>query len=698
MHSCSNCRAAVWLCLFVFILCCDANADQDVLDRPPSNFMHLNSYDAHVGFAWHPDGKEVFCMTEKGYEVWDVQFGRRKTKRELKDDIRFWPDKKYGLELRYSTSGSEVLVQGSSINVATGEVTRRFSEEESWKLVGYAVGGKTQAALRRGENSRYRVDVLNYQDGLAAVPVKHEFSLKNYDYIEILAVHTAPLRLVLGGGKIRSNDDSSPPKYTVLVYGVDNGNIEREWTSKHKNRVNCWAYNENTSTLATGGQDDGFVCLYRLGEDSAVQVLNAHQNSVLSIAFATSGERLVSFGGDGTRAWNTKSGMETWFAPYFTTASRCAVSADSTMVIACSDRKSRNTIDLIDFATGKRKGVFSLNTPSGDDALALAWSKDGKTLFYLTEKACHSVSLANGKSSTTLVKPVTRRPTSFESAVYDSRSGYFAIIDEAGDLSFFNPYTGEMKGVDLHYDPFERDSVGLLTTGGARSGPFWDAGGVTAGVIVEGFRDPKSQSSTYLWMVDRQGLQFRSQDMTFAMPSERAEVVVRASPNGQSLALGFPYSAKGEKGVIKLVDMKTRSVVHELLTSHAGRHRRIHDIRFSADGKLILALLQNESVKSANESLRAWSTHNGAPINVPEFGDFGREVSRLGLSDSGNTLAVGAEEQTVIMKVADDSIDEMRRLDWGIRERNDLLALSPDGRLIAFHHRGSIFLFALDSE
>ena len=156
---------------------------------------------------------------------------------------------------------------------------------------------------------------------------------------------------------------------------------KRQRTShKHDGDVESVAFSPNGKILASGGGDqEGFVTLWDIPQESRIVTLPGHRGIVESVVFSSDGQLLASASRDNTiKLWNidTRYRHKT-LAGHKNVVRSVAFSPDGE-ILASSSRDY--TIKLWDVSSGKNSDTFKIQSNNYIYAESVAFSPDGKLL------------------------------------------------------------------------------------------------------------------------------------------------------------------------------------------------------------------------------------------------------------------------------------------------------------------------------
>jgi WD40 repeat protein len=448
----------------------------------------------------------------------------------------------------------------------------------------------------------------------------------------------------------------------------------------HTGEVYCIAFSADGKLLASGGLDHD-VRLWEVETGKERRRFKGHVYQVYWIALSPDGKTLASCSSEAMILWDTETGKqicsvdgEKKFMKEFL-GGPVAFTPDGRQ-LAVSNRRARD-IQLLDVADGKLVRSFVGHKA---DAITLAFSADGKTLFSGSgDNTLRVWDVASGKEERHIgddkkyVQRLAAAPDG-KTLTYGTTDGLVHIWDLAADKDLVKPWKANQYGVvSIAYSPDSRkvavcsDAIAIHETAtGKRLNPV--AENESAVEQVEFAPDGKvlavrhRDGNVVLWDTSRW-----RKEAAFRMQPDLMNSMA-FSPDGKYLT-----AVESEQGVIRHRD------------PHTGKERlalplqgnELTWLSHSADGELVAALLQER--RRFLIFLDAESGKERARVEVTQ-----ESISNLRPSPDGRLVAATTQKYPVVLWDAKTQ-RLVRRFGEAVMSMFGWqpLAFSPDGRSIA---------------
>jgi WD40 repeat protein len=418
---------------------------------------------------------------------------------------------------------------------------------------------------------------------------------------------------------------------TLKNVNFQGGNLAKSVFMQTCSSITTIAFNHDGEILATG-DDDGVICLWRVGDGQQILQIAAHQGWVRSLAFSSNSKLLASGGTDFlVRCWNVADGecLQT-FAGHTHSVLAVHFNLDGRMIASVGSDETLKLWDVVDgdccqtiSAKGQQITSFAFSpdgetfaTASFDQTLCL-WNMSGGECLqtFPGNHNCQITALAFSPDGNILASG---------SASADSTIKLWKIAD-GRCLVTCQGHTLAIRAI-----AFTPDGKILASGSHDHTVRFWDVDSGNCCQVLHGHQEDISR--------------------------------IAFSPDGKILAtLSYDQT-------VKLWDIHTFQVLRTL----QGYKNEVRSVSFSADGKTIAS-------GHRDGKIRLWDVNTGE-ISSTLVGHKNL-VASVALSPNGKTLVSGSEDQTA--RLWDISTGEVLQT-WRVPGREVwTVAFSLDGKNIA---------------
>ncbi len=411
-------------------------------------------------------------------------------------------------------------------------------------------------------------------------------------------------------------------------------------TKKKERCVNTIVLSEDGKTFATAGDLDRVIRLWDTPSGKLLHVLKGHNDSVLCAAFRRDGRLLATGGDDDTaRLWDVRTGKEVRkLGGHRAQVVSVAFSPDGRTLASASNNTIGSTatgeqaLRLWNLAAEKEPArVFS-----APDVRSVDFSPDGKLLAWVCcAQTVRLLDRATGKEH----NPFASHHGEVACVTFSPDGKRVATASRDHTIHLWDPQTGKpLRVLAGHTDgvnavAFSPDGKQLVSASRDRTAALWDV--ATGRMRLLG--EPRVG----------QGNEVHA---------------VAFSPDGKVLATG------GYSGLVYLWDVQTGKEIRRVKRESDG-HLIAKALAFSADGKVLVC-----------GGFHAVHWINPATGRLLRTREMGKWVTSLSFSPDGKTLAVGCNENLLLLETA--TWKERARFPGHWNESGSV-AFSPDGRLLA---------------
>lgn len=425
--------------------------------------------------------------------------------------------------------------------------------------------------------------------------------------------------------------------------------------------------------IATGGRDDG-VRLWDLESgDVVAEMLDAHDDDVLSVAFSPDGQRLATAGRDTVFLWDVDDPGSAG------TRVRGRTGAVGAVAFSPDGRRIATAgwdgaVRLWDSGTGAAVGEPLLGHEDG--VYAVAFSPDGRRL--ASGSGDDTVRIWDVAAGTQVGQPFTGHRAQIRSVAFSPDGTLLASGSLDGTVRIWDPGTGDAVLTPLtdHRDgvysvAFSPDGAILATGGGDNVVRLWDTQTMTP--LGQPLSGHQFEVFGVAFAPDSRTIVTTSYDQTVrvwttshVLPAQQHAVwSVATSPDGTRAASG------GIDGTVRLWNLENGEPQGDRLTGH---QISVGPVAFSPDGRLLVS-------GSDDRTLRLWDVATGKQVGPPFTGHQGA-LYGVAFSPDGTRIVSGADDKTV--RIWDvDSAEQVGGPLTGHTAAVLAVAFSPDGTRIA---------------
>ena len=357
------------------------------------------------------------------------------------------------------------------------------------------------------------------------------------------------------------------------------------------------------------------------------------RDGVYSVALSPNGQRIVSGSNDGTlRLWNAPTGAPIGqpLAGDGNVIGLVAFSPDGQRIVSGSND---NTLRLWNAQTGA-----SIGQPLTGDGFSVAFSPDGQRI--VSGSNDNTLRLWNAQTGTSIGQPLVGHENSIYSVAFSSDGQRIVSGSNDHTLRLWNAQTGTSIGQPLvghggavYAVAFSPNGQSIVSGSDDKTLRLWDTQtGAPIGQPLLGHRD---------WVHS-----------------------VAFSPDGQRIVSG------SNDGTLRLWDAQTDTSIGQPLLGHEDG---VNSVAFSPDGQRIVS-------GSDDKTLRLWDAHTGNSIGQPLLGHEDG-VNSVALSPDGQRIVSGSNDKTLRLWDAHTGDSIGQPLEGHKGEINSVV-FSPDGQHI----------------
>jgi RNA polymerase sigma factor (sigma-70 family) len=585
-------------------------------------------------------------------------------------------------------------------DTATGKKTREIAWKEGGggRVVAYSPDGRTVASVQD-------YGILHLWDAASG---KHLAKLDlNMTHTPCVAFSPDSQIVAAGGFSAKyGRAEESSSTSVVRLWRRDGATLRPLWEAKPDHEaplgsrsqgIRSLAFSPDGKYLATGGQANNFIRLWKVADGKEVRHFRASGPEVGALAFAPTGNALASGSDNGELAlWDPATGTKTWHSKQPGEVRALAFAPDGkTLAVGGGPeygwrrgKQNEAFLALVDAKDGKE--VRRVRT-GGDAVASVAFSRDGETLAAGLGGTIRVWDATTGKERSSAIGH-----EHFVSAVAVSEDGKVVATGGADGAVILWDFAGATEKRRLLGHRAEVRALGfvpggklLASAGTDQTVRVWDLATGEQKLCLEG--SPKgmiyslaispdgkalaagdyADGSVTAWSVDT-GNWVR--DFNPGNQVGRGVVCLAFSPDGRILAAGEiapraggpPPRAERPKGRIVCWEAATGRKLAEL----AAHEHAVNSLAFAADSRTLV------STGWGDQAVRVWDAESGATLGDWPCPDGHGVVT---FSPDGKTLGWGGFKG---MRLWETATKKVRRDFAGHPAAVHSLAFTPDGRTL----------------
>ncbi|QGA18984.1 hypothetical protein EYB26_006669 [Talaromyces marneffei] len=388
--------------------------------------------------------------------------------------------------------------------------------------------------------------------------------------------------------------DSSPKQISILPQVEDYWSPGLQTLEGHSASVMSVAFSSDGQTVVSGSVDRT-IKLWDTKTGSELQTLKGHSASVTSVAFSSDGQTVASGSWDSTiKLWDTKAGSELQILKgHSAWVSSVAFSSNGQTVASGSND---GTIKLWDTRTGSK-----LQTLKAHSALvtSVAFSSDGQAV-------------ASGSWDRTI-------------KFWDTKTG--------SELQTLKAHSALVTSV-----AFSSDGQAVASGSWDRTIKFWDT---KTGSELQTLKGHSASVTSVACSSDGQIVASGSQDCTIKLWDTKTGSELQTLKGHLASLTSVAFSSDGQTVTsgsvdctIKLWDTKTGSELQTL----KGHSDPVTSVAFSSDGQTVAS-------GSNDCTIKLWDTKTGSELQI--LNGHSDSVSSVTFSSDGQTVASGSWDGTI---------------------------------------------------
>ncbi len=448
----------------------------------------------------------------------------------------------------------------------------------------------------------------------------------------------------------------------IQLWNISTGK-EIKTLKEHTDIVNSVSFSPDGKTLASASLD-GRIQLWNISTGKKIKTLKGHTENVNSVSFSPDGKTLASASRDKTvKLWNISTGKEIKTLKGHTEdVNSVSFSPDGTTLVSAS---RDNTVKLWNVNTGKGVKTLKRHTQRVNH---LSFSLDGKILASASRD--DTVKLWNvntGREIKTLrgYKSLVRSSSTVGSKIlfesffecslsFSSDAKTFAVTSDGNMVKLWDVNSSrELKTLKGHTMfvrdvKFSPDNKTLASASADRTVKLWD---INSGKEIKTLEGHASNVNS-----------------------------VSFSPDGKILA------SASDDNMVKLWDINSGKEI-KTLEGREGITSKISSVRFSPDGKIILAIASDDN------TMKLWDINSGKEIK--SLKSHTSDINSVSFSPNSKILASASVDRTVELW----DINNGRKIKSLKSHTSDIssVSFSPDGKILAIaSDDGTIILWNFD--